>query len=237
MSAFYLLSLQTYVADAAVVARDIKLGSAAAGTTKTNVSGDHVAALDLIADKIVERHLSTCPCVSGFASEEREAFVRFSPTAHPNDGGYIVVFDPLDGSQNLPVGITVGAIFGVFRGASMADIKDGRDMLAAGTCTTYNLALSLLVLPVTFITVFTVIIVMVRIRLILTFLRTHDRKATLFSPQLSSLSGPHFRLDYLRTSAAKPVLTLSTKTASDYENLDLVLVLSNMISGVRVGEM
>ena len=66
--------------------------------------------------------------IAGFASEERDEFVSM----HPKSGKFIVVFDPLDGSQNLPVGLSVGSIFGVFRAKSLKEIRSGLDLVAAG---------------------------------------------------------------------------------------------------------
>lgn len=93
----------------------------------TNASGDKQAPLDVTSDKCVERALRDCELIAGFASEERDGFEPCSP-----HGKYVVVFDPLDGSQNLPVGLSVGSIFGVFRATSLKEIKSGDDLVAAG---------------------------------------------------------------------------------------------------------
>jgi len=92
-----------------------------------NASGDKVHAIDELSDLAVERALQACPAVRGFASEEREGFV----SCH-EDGRFIVVFDPLDGSQNLPVGLSVGSIYGIFEAKELAGINSGDDMVAAG---------------------------------------------------------------------------------------------------------
>lgn len=94
-----------------------------------NASGDKVHAIDELSDLAVEQHLQSCPSVRGFASEERESFV----SCHPSEEGgkYIVVFDPLDGSQNLPVGLSVGSIYGIFEASELTDIASGDDMVAA----------------------------------------------------------------------------------------------------------
>jgi len=91
-----------------------------------NQSGDHQLDLDVQADRAVERELRKCSAVAGFCSEEREGFVCTNP-----EGRYIVVYDPLDGSQNVPVGISVGSIFGAFEAKTLSDIKSGRDMVFA----------------------------------------------------------------------------------------------------------
>lgn len=91
-----------------------------------NQSGDAQLDLDIAADRAVAHALRQCPIVAGFCSEEREGFV---PTN--SNGRYIVVYDPLDGSQNVSVGITVGSIFGVLKGRELQDLSSGRDMVCA----------------------------------------------------------------------------------------------------------
>lgn len=95
-------------------------------TNSTNRSGDNQESLDIAADKAVEAVLRKNPIIAGFCSEERDGFVQTCPT-----GRYIVMYDPLDGSQNIGVGISVGCIFGVHRGNKLEDLRDGRKMVAA----------------------------------------------------------------------------------------------------------
>eukprot|EP00948_MAST-09A_sp_MAST-9A-sp1_P004248 g4248.t1 len=97
-------------------------------TTTMNKSGDIQLPLDIKADKIVEKCLASNPLVAGIASEERDGFTSLNEKT----GKYIVAFDPLDGSQNVPVGLNVGSIFGIFPATSFADIDTGDDMVAAG---------------------------------------------------------------------------------------------------------
>ena len=75
-----------------------------------NESGDHVIALDEQADKISEMCFKTNPLIYGFISEERKDLVVTN-----KQGKYIVTIDPLDGSQNIRVGLNVGAIFGIYK--------------------------------------------------------------------------------------------------------------------------
>ncbi len=102
---------------------------AAGAAARRNVSGDAVLALDELADKHIEAALRACPHVAGFASEEREAFVQ---TSVAPEAQFIVVFDPLDGSQNVPPGLSVGSIFGVFRARSLGEVRTGDEIVAAG---------------------------------------------------------------------------------------------------------
>lgn len=106
---------------------------------KINESGDKQLDLDIAADLAVERALRQCPLIAGFLSEERKGFVE------TNSGGqYVVAFDPLDGSQNVPVGITVGSIYGVFKGKNPEDIAEApmaRDRLVCAAYAIHSAAL------------------------------------------------------------------------------------------------
>jgi fructose-1,6-bisphosphatase I len=78
-----------------------------------NVQGEHQQKLDVIANAILVRCLGTRASVAVIASEEDE-----QPTIlrRGHEGGkYCVLFDPLDGSSNLDVGVGVGTIFSVLR--------------------------------------------------------------------------------------------------------------------------
>ncbi len=82
------------------------------GTTGTvNVQGESQAKLDVVADEIFHRtHLRT-GTVAGMLSEEGET-VRPTPGDMPR-GRYLLAFDPLDGSSNIDVNVSVGSIFSV----------------------------------------------------------------------------------------------------------------------------
>jgi fructose-1,6-bisphosphatase I len=104
-----------------------------------NASGDDVQKLDIFAnDKLIEclRHSGEC---AGIASEEDEDFIPL-PQVEGKHPKYIVVFDPLDGSSNIDVNVSVGTIFGIYRRISELDgtldrkdfLQKGADMVAAG---------------------------------------------------------------------------------------------------------
>lgn len=105
----------------------------------TNVSGDEVQKLDLYAnEKLIECLKNSGECC-GVASEENEDFTPIPPV-HGKDSKYVVVFDPLDGSSNIDVNVSVGTIFGIYRRKSpkegscaMEDfLQKGSDLVAAG---------------------------------------------------------------------------------------------------------
>ncbi|AKJ31750.1 class 1 fructose-bisphosphatase [Caldimonas brevitalea] len=107
----------------------------AAGTD--NPSGEPQQKLDVIADEHLAEALAACPQVAGWASEEHEQPIA-SPR-HAEQGEYLVVFDPLDGSSNIEANISVGTIFSVLphtmRSAAPTTasfLQPGRRQRAAG---------------------------------------------------------------------------------------------------------
>ena len=72
-----------------------------------NADCDLQKPLDIFADDILINCLKGCP-VSGYASEEQDGFIDFK-----NDHNLIVLADPLDGSSNIDVNVTIGTIFSI----------------------------------------------------------------------------------------------------------------------------
>ncbi len=82
-----------------------------------NASGEDVQKLDMYAnDKLIECLSNSGECC-GVASEENEDYVEIPPIASEN-GKYVVLFDPLDGSSNIDVNVSVGTIFSIYRRVS-----------------------------------------------------------------------------------------------------------------------
>ncbi len=82
-------------------------------TRETNVQGEAVQKLDVIANQTLLQFLGNRGNVAIMASEENE-----DPVIVERDrklGKYVVVFDPLDGSSNIDVNVSVGTIFSVLR--------------------------------------------------------------------------------------------------------------------------
>ncbi len=92
----------------------------------TNVHGDSQKKLDIIADEIFDRHLKQNHQVGAYLSEEQPAIVDFGRSG----AAFAVCFDPLDGSSNVDVNMTVGSIFAVR--PTNALMQPGREQLAAG---------------------------------------------------------------------------------------------------------
>jgi fructose-1,6-bisphosphatase I len=105
-------------------------------TGETNVQGEQVQKLDEVANETLLSALGRRGHCAAVASEELEEIRVLSTDPRAK---YIVVMDPLDGSSNIDVNISIGTIFGVLRkgdakvGAEPSDfLRPGRDLLAAG---------------------------------------------------------------------------------------------------------
>jgi fructose-1,6-bisphosphatase I len=104
-------------------------------TGSVNVQGEAVQKLDDEANQTMVRVLSRRQHCAAIASEEEEEIRVLSKEATAK---YLVVFDPLDGSSNIDVNISIGTIFGVLkkghtRPASETDfLRPGRELIAAG---------------------------------------------------------------------------------------------------------
>ncbi len=112
---------------------------AAAGDASINVQGEAQKKLDVLSNEILLEanawggHLAAC------ASEEME-HCQPIPDAYPR-GNYLLLFDPLDGSSNIDVNVSVGTIFSVLRCPDDVDtvcdehfLQPGSAQVAAGYC-------------------------------------------------------------------------------------------------------
>lgn len=104
-----------------------------------NVQGEDVKKLDVFANDQFTGVLQHGISCAGIASEELDDYVAFDD-AESKKSKYVCLFDPLDGSGNIDVNVSIGTIFGVYRRVtpmgSIADKKDflqnGRQQVAAG---------------------------------------------------------------------------------------------------------
>jgi len=98
----------------------------------TNVQGEDVKKLDIIANNQFMgalRHGISC---AGVASEEMDSFIAFDDEVS-RQSKYVCHFDPLDGSSNIDVNVSIGTIFSVYRRAtSKGAIADEKDFLQPG---------------------------------------------------------------------------------------------------------
>ena len=103
------------------------LGSAG----EMNVQGETQQKLDVYANKALLHCLSSRDSVAMLVSEENEEPVTFD--RDPETGKYIVVFDPLDGSSNIDVNVSVGTIFSIYRRPDHHRDHDLRSCLQPGS--------------------------------------------------------------------------------------------------------
>jgi len=100
-------------------------------TGKTNVQGETVQKLDEFANSTLIRCLEAGGQVCLMASEENDDPIPI-PTRYPK-GKYVLMFDPLDGSTNIDVNISIGTIFSVHKRVTPADDPGLKDCLQPGS--------------------------------------------------------------------------------------------------------
>lgn len=107
------------------------------GNAKTeNIQGETQKHLDIITNEIMIDLLKSTGHLSGMVSEEVDAPISIPKKFRK--GKYLALFDPLDGSSNIDVNITVGTIFSILRGQEGVDatfndfLQKGMDQVCAG---------------------------------------------------------------------------------------------------------
>lgn len=104
-----------------------------------NIQGEEQQKLDVYADRALVHCLGVRENVAIIASEENEEAITFD--GRSGSGKYVVLFDPLDGSSNIDVNVSVGTIFSILRmpeGMTADDdpkeavLQRGAEQLAAG---------------------------------------------------------------------------------------------------------
>ncbi|QEW05579.1 class 1 fructose-bisphosphatase [Nitrincola iocasae] len=100
----------------------------------TNIQGETQKKLDIISNEILKKVLLDNPLVRGVASEEEDHAVFGNP-----EGRFLVTFDPLDGSSNIDINVSVGTIFSVLEvpageheDSDSLFLQPGTQQLAAG---------------------------------------------------------------------------------------------------------
>jgi len=118
------------------VARDLSrviaagpLGARLGAAVGSNTDGDEQKALDLMADEAFTAALHGTT-LRWYASEEQDNVAELNPT-----GAYGLAIDPLDGSSNIDVNVSIGTIFGIMPAEGDGPttfLRPGRHLLAAG---------------------------------------------------------------------------------------------------------
>jgi fructose-1,6-bisphosphatase I len=111
------------------------LGEAGTG----NVQGEAQKKLDVIANDVLLEANEWGGHLAGMASEEMDTFIAV-PSRYPK-GEYLLMFDPLDGSSNIDINVSIGTIFSVLKAPEAAATRDiveadflqpGNQQVAAG---------------------------------------------------------------------------------------------------------
>lgn len=105
-----------------------------------NIQGESQQKLDVLANKTFIQALINREIVCGIASEEEEGFIPVNSSNQKNENKYVVLLDPLDGSTNIDVNVSVGTIFSVYRRLTPAGVpvsvedflQPGKNQVAAG---------------------------------------------------------------------------------------------------------
>jgi fructose-1,6-bisphosphatase I len=79
---------------------------------KTNIQGEEVQKLDEFCNNTVKRRMARCGYLCVMTSEEEEGII---PVDEGDEGKYTLAFDPLDGSSNIDVNVSIGTIFSIHR--------------------------------------------------------------------------------------------------------------------------
>ena len=106
----------------------------------TNVQGEDQQKLDVLANEKFIQTLMNREIVCGIASEEEDDFIRVNSQDENHQNKYIVLIDPLDGSSNIDVNVSVGTIFSIYRRVTpigtpvtLEDfLQPGKNQVAAG---------------------------------------------------------------------------------------------------------
>ncbi len=105
-----------------------------------NIQGEDQQKLDVYANEIFMQTLTNREIICGIASEEEDDFITISGKEEGNNNKYIVLIDPLDGSSNIDVNVSVGTIFSVYRRVTKVGspvrlkdfLQEGNKQVAAG---------------------------------------------------------------------------------------------------------
>ena len=104
------------------------LGDVLGSTLMQNVQGETQKQLDVISNDLLKDLLLSEDSVRAIASEEEDDVVAGNP-----NGRFNVAFDPLDGSSNIDVNVSLGTIFSIYKKKSEGDEVVLDDFLQAGT--------------------------------------------------------------------------------------------------------
>ncbi|MEO1012034.1 MAG: class 1 fructose-bisphosphatase [Bacteroidota bacterium] len=107
---------------------------------ETNIQGENQQKLDVLANDKFIQTLKNREIVCGIASEEEDDFISINSYDEKHQNKYVVLIDPLDGSSNIDVNVSVGTIFSIYRRitpvgtpVTLEDfLQPGKNQVAAG---------------------------------------------------------------------------------------------------------
>jgi fructose-1,6-bisphosphatase I len=107
---------------------------------QVNTQGESQQKLDVYANEKFIQMLTNRNIVCGIASEEEDEFISINSLNSQNQNKYVVLIDPLDGSSNIDVNVSVGTIFSIFRRVTPVGnevtiddfLQKGEEQVAAG---------------------------------------------------------------------------------------------------------
>ncbi|MBX3044468.1 MAG: class 1 fructose-bisphosphatase [Candidatus Kapabacteria bacterium] len=118
-----------------IISRDVRragLNDVLGLTRDTNVHGEQVRKLDTYSNEVIKRAMQNSGHICIMASEEDDDIILTSPGG--GKAKYVLVFDPLDGSSNIDVNVTIGTIFGLYKRVDPISDEPGtvEDVIQAG---------------------------------------------------------------------------------------------------------
>lgn len=119
---------------AKIVNREINqagLGSIMGMSGETNIQGEEQKKLDLYANERFKSALKSGGQCAAIASEEEEGLIIFDNDIS-NKSKYVIAMDPLDGSSNIEVNVSIGTIFSIYRRISQNGPARMEDLLQPG---------------------------------------------------------------------------------------------------------
>ncbi|MBU2497724.1 MAG: class 1 fructose-bisphosphatase [Proteobacteria bacterium] len=111
--------LHELIVAAKVISREVNkagLVDILGGTGDINIQDEQVQKLDVFANRVIIERMQHIGQLCCMGSEEIADLIAI-PTQYPK-GNYILLFDPLDGSSNIDVNVSIGTIFGIYRKVS-----------------------------------------------------------------------------------------------------------------------
>lgn len=107
---------------------------------QVNAQGESQQKLDVYANEKFIQMLTNRNIVCGIASEEEDEFISINSLNSQNQNKYVVLIDPLDGSSNIDVNVSVGTIFSIYRRVTPLGnevtiddfLQKGEEQVAAG---------------------------------------------------------------------------------------------------------